>query len=95
MRKQNRIEEEEEYVHFAPMRFCRSDETGDFEQTGLYVTLYIFQCLTYCSYFPNYQIIYDKRTNQPKGIALHQPRPTFAHVRDVFHWYVSIQKLID
>jgi hypothetical protein len=34
------------------------------------------------SYFPNYQILYDKKTNLAKGIAFHQPCPTFPHMRD-------------
>ncbi len=29
-------EQEQEYVHFSPMRFCRTDDGGDLDSSGMY-----------------------------------------------------------
>jgi hypothetical protein len=62
------MEEGEEYTHFNPTRLCRSDDAGELANTGIY--------------YPNYAILFDKKTNVLKGVALQQPRPRFQEMRD-------------
>jgi len=64
------VEEPLEYISFLPTRFCRTDEEGLRTLTG--------------TYFPNYQIVYNKVTGLLEGIDIKHPRPRPALRDDAF-----------